>query len=51
MYAMYSDFRIVYCNNYFFFFLISDKRHRDDEYVAILDLHEILKTFLDVCYC
>lgn len=47
---MYSDFRIVYCNN-FFFFLISDKRHRDDEYVAILDLQKILKTFLDVCYC
>lgn len=34
-----------------FFFLISDKRHRDDEYVAILDLQKILKTFLDVCYC
>lgn len=38
MYVMYFDFRIVYCNNYFFFFLILDKRYRDDEYVVILDL-------------
>lgn len=37
MYVMYFDFRIVYCNNYFFF-LILDKRYRDDEYVVILDL-------------
>lgn len=50
MYAMHSDLRIVHCN-YWFFFLISDKRHRDDEYAAILDLQKILKSFLDVCYC